>query len=175
MTPQRLFFALWPPAAVRAALQAALSHLPAPPGRAMQHADWHLTLAFIGDCDAARCDCLLTAAATVQAPGFALRLDRAGYFAGARVAWAGCSQPPAALHTLRTSLDAALHTCGRQPEARPFVPHVTLARYGTPWPQAPLPPVEWPVRAFVLAESLPAPAAPRYAILQRWPLLEPAA
>lgn len=175
MTSQRLFFALWPPAAVRAALQAALTHLSPLPGRAAHQADWHLTLAFIGDCDAARRDCLLGAAATVQAPGLSLRLDQAGAFAAARVAFAGCSQPPPALAGLVARLHAALVACGWQPEARPFVPHVTLARRGAPWPDAPLPPVDWPVRDFVLAARRPAPATPRYAILRRWPLPEAAA
>jgi 2'-5' RNA ligase len=169
LTPQRLFFALWPPPLVGVALAALIARLPPLTGHVVCPDDWHLTLAFIGACEPARRDGLL-AAATVTAPPFALQLDECGVFADAGVAWAGCSRPPSGLDALHIRLCAALAGCGWQPPARPFVPHVTLARQCSRWPAVPQTPCDWPVQDFVLAESLPGTAMPRYAVLARWPL-----
>lgn len=167
---RRLFFALWPDAAVRAALVEAARHVPVQ-GRAVDPADFHITLAFLGATDAARERCCREAADRLRAVPFTLTLDRAGHWPRPQVLWLAPAVHPPALHALATDLATALRGCGFQPEARPFQPHLTLARKVR---RAVLPeavrPVLWPVGDFVLVESGGGADGVRYAVRARWPL-----
>ena len=125
----RLFFALWPPpaAAERLAIEAEAMAL-ASGGRAMPAAKIHLTLAFLGEVPEARVASALEAARAVAFDPFELELDRKGGFRRAKVGWAGCSAPAAALLRLQSGLEAGLRERGFALEERPFAPHVTLVR-----------------------------------------------
>ena len=68
-----------------------------------------------------------------------------------------------------------MEPCGYQAEQRRFLAHVTLARkVKKPLIKAGLEAIHWPVRDFVLVESLPADGGVRYEVLERWPFLEAA-
>ena len=115
----------------------------------------HITLAFIGQVDAARLDDIVAAARGVQARSFMLRVDQPGYWKHNRIAWLGASQVPAELEAMVAELRSALEA-GRIPfDPKPFVAHVTLLRNARPpsdeWPALAV--VHWPVSGFSLVSS----------------------
>ena len=94
----RLYFALWPDETLRQRLHAAATTIAVDSrGRRVPRANLHLTLHFIGNVYLEQMNCLQVAARAVHAPAFDLTIDRQGYFNKPRVAWLGCSNPPAAL------------------------------------------------------------------------------
>lgn len=170
-TRQRLFFALWPPAALRPALGALARARVPRQARAVAAGNLHITLAFVGAVAAESRACLEQAAATVTGAPFELALDRIGAWPGPGILWLAPSAIPPALGQLAGDLQQALQPCGYRPEARAYQPHVTLARkLKGPFPGTSVAPLSWPVRDFVLAESLTTPAGPGYQVLRRWPL-----
>jgi 2'-5' RNA ligase len=87
----------------------------------------HVTLHFIGEADAERVAARL---ASVQAAVLALTFEGVGQFpseAGAVVLWAGIRRCSALLD-LHTAVATVLAGDGFRPEARAYIPHVTLAR-----------------------------------------------
>ncbi len=168
---ERLFFALWPEPPLQETLARLARRLVRKGGRRLAPEAIHLTLLFLGPVDAATRACLEAAAQAVAVPPFELAIDRTGTFPRARVVWAGPSETPAPLARLEAALREAAARCGLEPEVRPFVPHLTVARKAAPVPVSPLPePLAWPVRDFVLARSCLHPAGAEYEVLRRWPL-----
>lgn len=167
----RLFFALWPPAGLAEQLAGLARQLGG--GRATRADTIHLTLAFLGERAVADIAALTEAAAEVRAAAFELVLDRLGYWAHNRLAWAGCAPAPGLdrlVECLRERLAAAgLAVDG---ENRPFFPHLTLVRRLAATPVLPaLPQLDpWPCRGFVLVRSRLAAAGPTYDILGQFPL-----
>ena len=167
----RLFFALWPDDAVRAALAAWSAALhPVCGGRRIPAGNLHATLAFLGETPDEAQPGLRAAAGAVDTPRFELVLDAPGYWKHNRIAWAGASAFPIALPALADKLRGGLAARGVRFDPKPFVTHVTLLRdarpaAGLPPPSA-LAPIRWPVSDFCLVRS----AAGRYEVLARWPL-----
>jgi 2'-5' RNA ligase len=98
--------------------------------------NYHVTLAFLGwtgvEAIGPVCDGL--AAAVAGAGRMTFRTTRLGAFPSldqASVLWAGI-EDGAALTGLARSIGAAMAGLGFQPDARPYHPHVTLARLRTP-------------------------------------------
>lgn len=167
---KRLFFGIWPDERARRELEQA-QMLPSVPGRKVAPYNFHLTLAFLGACDAPREDCCERAAAAVSARPFPLRLDRYGAFPRAGIIHLAPQNIPQELHTLHRELQAALRECGHRP-LRGFEPHLTLfrgVRRATPLERPPAP-VEWTVRFFSLIESQLLPDGARYASVTDYPL-----
>lgn len=167
---RRLFFALWPDVAAGEALhdlaQRAQQHCG---GRLMARDSLHLTLAFLGDVAAERLAAAVAAADGVPSPGFALNLDRLGYWRHNKVVWAGCDAVSPGLADLAASLAANLRKQGFALDERPFVPHVTLLRKaGSAFDGPAGAGIGWQVQEFTLVESRLSSAGSRYAILQRW-------
>lgn len=169
---QRLFFALWPEAALQQRLaQAAAALLPHAAGRRVRAENLHCTLVFLGAVDAAQRLCLEDAAALVRAEPFTLTFDRLGYFRRPQVAWLGCTTTPAPLQALVTGLGHGTASCGFAPEQRPYAVHLTVARKLRRDPgRLPLMPVDWPVRQFALVESVSEPDGAHYRPLRFWDL-----
>jgi len=169
---RRLFFALWPGAALQAELvRRARKALRPGGGRAVATDKLHLTLAFLGSVDAQAQACMEAGADGVRGEAFTLELDQLGHFPRPRVIWAGASRVPAALRTLVQDLTRALLPCGYRPESRPFQAHVTLMRKAARGPRpAEIEPLVWPVGDFALVESLTLPEGAQYRVLRRWPL-----
>ena len=96
----------------------------------------------------------------MQAPAFALRLDRLDSFAGRRPPWfLAPSTVPEALDDLVRQLHAQLAAAGVDFDRRPFAPHLTV-RYGaTRAPAQAVPAVEWTVHDFALWLSTSGAAA----------------
>jgi len=173
-----LFFALWPDADVRARIDAAARRLKddhAPSGRWIKPHRYHLTLRYLGE-HARLPDDLVAAACAAgdlaQARAFDFALDIAASFANRRIPWwIGCSEIASGLSALSESISEGLHAHGGpMPSETEFVPHVTVLRDADRMlPPTPIMPIEWPVREFVLIDSLLG-AASGYTIMRRWPL-----
>jgi 2'-5' RNA ligase len=170
-----LFFALWPePETAQAIWQATRSLVPKGVGRRLVPAHIHLTLAFLGSLNEAQERCVRQVADRVPGAPFTLELDQAGHFPRPQVVWLGTRQMPTALQGLQSKLVSQLiQSCDYEPEARPFVPHITLwrkvRRVSLPETIAAIP---WPVSHFVLARSRTLPSGAEYSIVQEWPLLD---
>lgn len=150
----RLFYALWPDAAVREALRARQRSWHWPRGAALTRPErLHMTLHFLGELPVARLPELVAA---LPPPGetFELRLDRDLLWSGG-LAVLLASEPPPALLALHRELGAALQAQGLPLDPRPFAAHVTLARRARhAHPPSQPEPVVWRARAAVLVESL---------------------
>jgi 2'-5' RNA ligase len=176
----RLFVALeLPPAAVAALQRFAAAAADDAIWRRVPAASLHLTLAFLGATEAGAVPAL--AAATGEAArGPAPRLALAGALLlpprRPHVLCAALADPDGALAALQARVSAALAATGAYaPEARPFRPHVTVARLR---PRARPPrrvdaapePLELHATAVTLFASRTAPEGARYEALDRTPL-----
>jgi 2'-5' RNA ligase len=124
----KLFVAVDLPAGVTAEL-ALLQPSRAPGVRLVRPGQMHLTLHFLGRAPIERTAAALEA---VEVAAFCLAFEGVGLFPSAGEAvtlWAGVTPSPA-LVGLHEAVAAALAGEGFRPEARPYTPHVTLARCG---------------------------------------------
>lgn len=169
---QRLFFALWPDAALQETIDSRAHKLIGKRAKRIPAHNLHITLAFLGTVLRGRRDCYEQAAAGIQAQTFTLSLQRIGHWPVPRILWMGPSQQPVALLTLVSNLNTSLSMCGYSPETRPYQAHMTLARkVDQPLPVSDIDPIDWAVDSFALIESITAPSGASYQVLARWPLL----
>jgi 2'-5' RNA ligase len=126
----RLFVAIRPPRALRAALLGAMG--------GVAHARWqsdeqlHLTLRFIGEVDRHAAEDVAAALGTVHHSRFDLALDGIGQFdrkGRIDALWVGVT-PQEPLKVLHNKVDQALARVGIRPESRAYLPHITIARFG---------------------------------------------
>lgn len=168
---QRLFFALWPEAALQQTLYKVGRTVSPQGGKPMHPDNLHITLSFLGTIDADKRHCLETHADALRLPPFELVLDCAGYWPRPRVVWLGASRVPPPLLALVSELNRGLAACGLTPESRPYSPHLTVLRKAGRGPeQSAIAPLSWPVRDFVLVQSLTLPQGAQYQVVRRWPL-----
>ena len=187
----RTFLALELPETIKAVLRRRTERLAhaLPEVRIVDVAGLHLTLAFLGELDNAHLAAATEAAeeaASAHAP-ITLRLARLGTFGSARsprVIWVGLAGEVAQLGALQSTLADALAARGFPREARPFAPHLTLARIKKPLSDdllaalarlqgEPAPDAAWQADALsVMKSELLRPAA-LYTALSRWPLAAP--
>jgi len=168
---QRLFFALWPDAAVRQALAKTAQQLLGRRVKQVPAENLHITLAFAGPVTAAVRDCLVAAAGGIHAAPFELLIDHVGHWPRPRILWAGPSHTPAGLWSLVEALNLAFDGCGLQRETRPFQAHVTLARkVGRAPPPVAVAAVPWSIGDFSLVESVTDARGACYRRLATWKL-----
>ncbi|MDB5797796.1 MAG: thpR [Paucimonas sp.] len=161
----RLFYALWPPPAVRTALAALL---PAVQGRRVKPANLHITMAFLGQQAASNPPVLLEIADRVSFTPTLLSIDTLGYFKRSRVAWAGMHQVPSALLQARAALLDALRETGIDLDGEAaFRPHVTLARDAAPPALEAIGPIQWTASRIELVSSVAAKGGVSYEVLGR--------
>jgi 2'-5' RNA ligase len=167
----RLFFALWPDAAARAAMAPHARRIAARcGGREVATRNLHLTLAFLGERSHASALALGAGAAALKFERFRLTLDQAGSWRRAGVAWLGSSKAPPALTALHRSLLTMLAAEGTSIEPMHYLPHVTVARHITSPIAEPLEkPIEWAIDALCLVVSELAPAGSQYEVMGSWP------
>jgi 2'-5' RNA ligase len=167
-----VFFALWPPERGAARLaQWAQALARETGGRATRQETIHLTLAFLGEIEAARIDDAIAAARSVHASAHKLLIEQAVYWAHNRILWVGPQRTSAPMQRLARELGQALRRAGVALERRPFAAHVTLIRKArAPNALPPLPRIDWPVDAFVLVRSVLSSEGSSYAELARFPL-----
>jgi 2'-5' RNA ligase len=133
----RLFVAVAIPEVVKAKMEEAQAELRrAVPGHGLRwtrREQFHLTLKFLGDVDAARVDALGEAirAACRGVGVLHLRAERVGFFPDLhypRVVWTGVQDQAERLPRLQQAVDAATRDFTTEQKAERFTGHVTLAR-----------------------------------------------
>ncbi|HSU15058.1 RNA 2',3'-cyclic phosphodiesterase [Longimicrobium sp.] len=130
----RLFVGIPFPAELREGLEAYLRATfgERMPGRPVPPGNWHLTLRFLGDTDAARHQALVDELRAIEpGPAFGLSLAGLGAFpraARATVLWIGVGDGAAELRVLAAKVEAAAVRAGFAPEPKPYSPHLTLSR-----------------------------------------------
>jgi len=150
----------------------------------------HLTLAFLGELDAARLEQAMQAAqaAVHQVKPFSYHLTRVGIFGSPRqprVVWMGIEEKSASLSYLHRILSHELEQRGFETEERPFSPHFTLARVKHPLSPDELQrlqailtgkqhglvsPDEYPVRSIDVMKSELLHSGAHYTCLKAYPL-----
>ncbi len=169
----RVFFALWPDDAERAALaawQPVLRKLCG--GRSIRAGTLHATLVFIGDMVLHRLEALQLAAQEVDGEPFDLVLDTAHYWGHNHIVFAAPLNVPPQLAQLVHALEQHLGKHRFHFDKRPYKPHITLLRHAQ-WSDAPLPEMRetvWRVRDFALVQSAPDEEGANYRVLARIPL-----
>ncbi len=127
----RLFIATRPPANIRARLLALME--------GVQHARWqsdaqlHLTLRFIGEVDRHTAEDIAAALDDIRDQPFTVSLNGAGLFdrkGRIDTLWVGV-RPHEALAQLHRKIDHALVRIGLPAESRAYLPHITIARFGS--------------------------------------------
>ena len=169
----RIFLAVWPPVETAHALAEwahnAQRHTG---GRATDESKIHLTLAFLGDADAARA---IEAAKRVKAEAHEMPIEQARYWRDNHIVWAGPHATPPPLQALFDRLSIELYREEFILERRPFAAHVTLIRKARAAQSLPpLPAVDWPVREFLLVRSSLSSKGSTYEPLERFALGRPA-
>ena len=131
----------------------------------------HMTLAFLGEREAATVECIHDAASSVCAPPFSFKVGRYDMFTKQRLLVAVPTKIPPELLSLRKRLLQALRHCGINLSGR-FHPHVTLFRnMRAPLPEQNLPQsVEWRITSFALVESVLKSDRAHYASLHEYEL-----
>ncbi len=148
----------------------------------------HLTLVFLGYQSAASLSAVEAAciAAASEMPSFRLVLGQVGYFGQPhrlQVVWVGLQETPAELQSLHRTIGIHLSACQIPFDAKPLVPHITLARMRRPSDRsaslqvhATMQGLTIPsglsqeVTEFVLMESLLSRSGPEYQVVGRFPL-----
>jgi 2'-5' RNA ligase len=111
----------------------------------------HLTIRFIGAVDPSVVDSIAGRLDELRLPGFDLQLGELGTFKGGRlvrVVWLQLSAGSEPARELAALVEAECVRAGLMPEARPFRPHLTLARArargGSVTPELPSSPTDLP-------------------------------
>ena len=168
----RVFFALWPEAALAERLATlAEAQAAAVGGRAMARETLHLTLAFLGEADETTQARLIAAAERQHCPPFSVHLDQTGWFQRAKAAWVGPGEWPNELTVLARALRRHGEKLGLGNGEQGYRPHVTLSRKAGEAPGE-LPAPDFLLRAdrFCLYQSVSTPDGVHYEPLACWPL-----
>ena len=168
---RRLFFALWPNAAVRTRCDWYAGSILGKRVRRVPVEKLHITLGFAGAVNGEVSRCLEAQADLIQVAPFRLVIDHLGYWQRQRLLWMGPTHTPDSLWGLVTALREAFDACGLQQDRRAFQAHMTLARkFSTPLPVTEAPEIEWPVSDFCLVQSVNTDNGVSYRVLRHWPL-----
>lgn len=172
----RLFFALWPDDAARAACDEVARDLKLrmqPDGYLLKPGRYQITLPYLGDYVSPEQEAAaIQVAQLVSLPPFTLTLDQANSFKNREVPWyLAPMETPAELTLLHDHLRDALRGAGVAVERMRFVPHLTVVRNATvALPPTRIKPVVWQVKEFVLIRSVLHDQPAEYQVLGRWPL-----
>jgi RNA 2',3'-cyclic 3'-phosphodiesterase len=138
-TTMRVFVAVDPSEASRERIARTIEQLRAlaPAAKWVGETALHVTLAFLGEIDAPRVPAIAAslAEAASRHASFELGVGGGGTFGrslSAHVLWTGITAGAVPLGAVQHDVAAALALHGYPPEARPFTPHLTLARAREP-------------------------------------------
>lgn len=165
----RVFFALWPDDAIRAAIsRATRDAVRLSGGRPIAKERLHVTIAFLGELTTAGLE-VARGVPPIPVGPFELTFDAIGVWPESKILWLAPSTMPDALGQLEERLWTALIERGFRGEERVYRPHVTLARRARPVESA-IEPIRFPVRDLALVESFPDGRNVHYEVLERWAL-----
>jgi 2'-5' RNA ligase len=139
---------------------------------------WHITLQFLGNAGAEECACAVARLRELHLPPTPVKIEGLSCFDRAGILLAAV-QPTPELLQLQKRVSVATQLCGFIPEARPYQPHITLARSQGKGQRPDLGELKAKLRRsphftpfaageFFLYESFLAPAGPRYEIRARF-------
>jgi 2'-5' RNA ligase len=170
----RLFFGLEPASADKQRIAEWRDRSLRGAGRAVNAANFHITLAFLGEVPPERVERLAAAADEALAdpgPPLTLTLDRIGYWSRAGILWLGPSSWPDQLDRLASRCAGAGSRVGSARSRRDFTPHLTLFRQCTDAPPAlEAPSFSVSFSEILLFESEQIATGVRYAPTAAWPL-----
>ena len=155
----RVYFALWPDADIVASLQPWLCRAQACcGGRTMRDETLHMTLAFLGDIDAARVPALIAATNERAIVPGTLALTRYGVFKKPGIVWAGPAEQGDGrdgVARINEELWQWLQPLGFERAEAAFSPHVTLLRNAdtSVLPEAISTPISWAYTRYALILS----------------------
>lgn len=148
-------------------------------GRQVPPANFHITLAFVGQIQPPALErlCLSVNQWFDHSPvcGSELTLDCVGYWPKPGIFWLGCSAWPRALTELADKLRGIAVNAGGKRDRNPFQPHVTLFRRCHTAPPAPptTPLIALPYSHFSLFESRQGRQGVSYHSIEDWHLPSP--
>lgn len=172
----RLFFGLEVPADTALAIADWRQRQFPPLGRPVPAANFHITLAFVGECppqDLERlCEDVDRRLARKPAASGHMRLSQLGYWPKPAICWLGPAEHPATLDTLAAGLQQSAMTVGARRERRRYRPHLTLFRRCDTPPPAPAEPPAFELSwtGFNLYESLQGRQGVHYRAIAGWSL-----
>jgi 2'-5' RNA ligase len=146
-------------------------------GRPVPPANFHITLAFIGEIAPGPLERLCLAVDSwlehEPVPGAQLVLDCPGYWPKPGIYWLGPGKWPEPLALLANKLRHLATSAGARRDRNPFRPHVTLYRNCSTPPAAAArqPAISLPYLDFTLFESKQGKTGVSYHPLQQWDLL----
>jgi RNA 2',3'-cyclic 3'-phosphodiesterase len=170
---RRLFFALWPDAAMREAMvQATREAARASGGRPVPAANLHVTLAFLGSVPERRLPELAEIArGAASGGGLDLAFDHLEYWRAAQLLCALPAEAPAPIAALARRLQDVLAASGFAPDLKPFRPHVTVVRkVSRPGRIEQIHSVVWSFTELGLIESRTLPEGALYSVVESYPL-----
>lgn len=144
-------------------------------------ASWHVTLQFLGNTTPQQCECTIARLHQVRFPPVPIRLHGLGFFDKAGIFFAAVAITPELLE-LQERIASATGICGFVRDARPFRPHITLARGKSNGRLQALESIKAKVprqprfssfnaREFLLYESFLGTGGSRYEVRERFPLV----
>lgn len=175
----RVFFGLELTADTTLQIAAWRDREPRPGGRPVPPANFHITLAFVGEIVPGSLErlCLAVDDALQRArpPGGQLLLDCVGYWPKPGIFWVGPQTWPESLSQLAQKLRQLATVAGAPRDRNPFHPHISLLRNCTTAPAAPAsqPAIWLAYRDFTLFESRQGKSGVSYHPLQQWELASP--
>jgi 2'-5' RNA ligase len=146
-------------------------------GRPVPPANFHITLAFIGQLSDTAIERLCHSVNEWLSPGnvcgATLTLDCTGYWQKPGIYWQGATSWPDHLEHLAVKLNNLASAVGGKRDRRAFQPHITLYRRCHAAPSAPLdvPPIVLEYRHLTLFESRQGRQGVSYHALQNWDLI----
>jgi len=166
----RVFFALWPDDATRAAISRATREaVRLSGGRPIAKERLHITIAFLGELTRAGLEVARSVPPIPSGGPFDFTLDTIGIWPESKTLWFAPAAVPFELGELEAHLWDALVERGFRADERVYRPHVTLARRARPVESA-VEPVSFPIRDLALVESFPDGRNVHYEVLERWAL-----
>jgi 2'-5' RNA ligase len=171
---ERLFFALWPDAAVRMCIATAAAAVALPaPARGVPAEMYHLTIAFVGAVPTPALERVRRIGGAMRAVTCTIGFDAYEYWPKPAVVVAAARTVPPALEALWQDLHRGLAEGGFSLRPKRLRPHVTLARNATQPPQLQaMLPFVWSARDFCLVRSALGSAHSVYTVLETWRLLD---
>jgi|SoiMethySBSTD1v2_1073268.scaffolds.fasta_scaffold70545_2 RNA 2',3'-cyclic 3'-phosphodiesterase len=172
---RRLFFALWPDAALRAEAADRIAALvPAAGGRPQRPDQLHVTLVFLGLVPEHRLASVCSVGAGVTGAPVMVPLDSLEHWRKPQVLCLTASRVPPRLVALVEELRASLAAAELPSEIRTYRPHLTLARKVTRFDaRAEVEPLLWRADSITLVESRSNAQGSSYEPLANWPLEAP--
>jgi len=165
---KKLFFALWPDAAIRQQCRNVIEKITGNCGPVALN-NIHATLVFLGRINQDQETAITTAAATLPIPNLRLCFDRLSFWKKPGILCLTCRDFNQEVVMLSEQLAAIAKHYAVAIDERPFKPHITLARKAKQAEVIDFEPIAWHTQAFCLVESCSLAEGVEYRVLKCWP------